>query len=197
MSRSRVPSIRFLVLVAAALVLGVVSTPGFGAPRVLMLIAQRSMDAEFFILQEVTPMLDLLAKAGCQVEVATVDGKAVVRGKANLRSDLAMSNVDLLQYAAVVVPCMGASDYPPTRQIIALLREANGRGMLIAAQNASEVLVPAGLADDHEISEKAGVVTDKNLITSFNCPFMAREGGKPVDTPELIRRLVEALPRET
>lgn len=184
-----------IAAMASAVVLMAVAADLTGAPKVLMLMPERSLDAEFFIQKEAKVMIDVLGQAGYAVVVSTVDGKAFGTERTQLHADLKTSDVQLDDYAAVVVPCMGAGDHPATKDNVALLKKANARGIIIAAQNATEVLAPAGIILDHKIAWGPGVIIDGNLITSYNCPYTARGNGKPVDTQELIGNLLKMMHR--
>lgn len=164
-----------------------------GAPTVLMLMPQRSMDAGFFVQNEATVMIDLLAQAGYSTAVATVDGKAFGTAGHALQADLQTSAVQLEDYVAVLLPCMGAGDYPATKDNVAVAKEADARGMIVAGENVEEVLYPSGLTRDHKTARAPGVVVDGNLITSYNCPYMAQQNGKAVDTRELIAGLLKLI----
>ena len=138
-------------------------------------------------------MIGLLSDAGYQTVVATVDGKTFGTEKAQLQADVKTSEAQLDHYVALLLPCMGAGDYPATEDNVALLKRAKARGMPIAAQNVFEVLVPAGFIPGFKIATGPGVIVDRNVVSSFNCPWEARSNGKPEDTPELISKLVELL----
>jgi hypothetical protein len=125
-----------------------------------------------------------------------VDGKAFGTERTQLKSDLKTSDAKLGDYAAALIPCMGAGDYPATKDNVELIREANAKGMVLAAQNATEVLAPAGLMRDFKISVSPGVVVDRNVVSSYNCPYTAMGNGKPVDTQQLISKLVELLSKQ-
>jgi hypothetical protein len=73
------------------------------------------------------------------------------------------------------------------------MKDAAEAGKPIAAQNASEMLAPAGLFFGRQVAFAPGVVRDRNLLTSYNCPYTARGNGKPDDTRELVKQFLKAL----
>jgi putative intracellular protease/amidase len=162
---------------------------------VLLIAREKSEDMEFWLTKEVAPMIKLLNDAGYEVVVADQSGKSIVAGNAKLVVHLKLAEVRAEEYAGIVVPCIGAGTMAgnsPELGVV-LLREADAAGKPIAAQHAIEMLSPAGLYTKRNVANKPGVVLDRNLITSYNCPYNSNSNGKPVDTSELIARFVEAL----
>jgi putative intracellular protease/amidase len=151
---------------------------------------------QLFLREEVQVMMDLLEAAGYEVVVATPSGESIEAGTLRLKSDLKVADVKLKRYVAVVLPCMGASDYDVPQELVDLLKEANARRMIIAAQHSVEVLLPAGLITGRKVSMSPGAIIDRNLVTSYNCPYTARGKSQPIDTPQLIRLTVELLARK-
>ena len=163
---------------------------------VLLVARDKSIDMEYFIKNEVNLMIDFLKAAGYEVRVATPSGKLIEAGATRLESNLKMSDVQVKDYVAVVVPCMGAADYSVPKECVAIVREAELKGIIVAAQHSTEVLAPAGLAKTYKIANSPGVVIDRHLITSYNCPYTAISNHQPVDTEKLIAALVTELSRK-
>jgi len=164
-----------------------------GSPTVLMLAREKSIDMQFFLQKEALPMIELLTEAGFKVDVATQTGKSIEYEGIRLDCNVKLSEVHLDDYIALLVPCMGAQDYAVSGDWVALLREADSKGIIIAAQHSLEMLSPAGLIKGRKVSMSPGIKIDGNLITSYNCPYTAVSTRKPIDTDELIRNLVEVI----
>jgi putative intracellular protease/amidase len=166
--------------------------------KVLLIVREVSNDMEFMLNNEVSVMIDLMRKAGAEVFVATESGKPMHAGLAKLVPDLKLSMVQMADYDGIVIPCMQAGDFENNvpQDAIPIMKEAFAAGKPIAAQNALEMVAAAGLvAFGRPVASAPGVVVDGKLITSYNCPYMAKLNGKPVDTYNLIAKFMEMLNR--
>ena len=183
------------VIVVLALLVCAIPLHSDSSKRVLLVARETSEDMEYWLTKEVIVIIKLLTDAGYEVATADQSGKPIVAGKTQLTVDCTLAEARVESYAGIVVPCMGAGSLAGNAPAagVALLREANATGKPIAAQNADAMLRPAGLYMKRKVATKPGVVRDGNLITSYNCPYMAMENGQPVDTPELIACFVAAL----
>jgi len=181
-----------LAVVTALIFLAMVASCS-GAPKVLLVVRDYANKLSFFVQEEALPMISLLHDAGYSVDILTSSGKPIQVEQTVLNCDVTASQVQLDQYQALVIPCMGGGDFPVPKEIISLVKEAYSKHLFIAAQNSSEVFIDAGMVAGHKLAINPGVVRDGTLMTSFNCPEMAQVTHKPVDTPALISTLVAAL----
>lgn len=205
---------RFLSLSSLVLLtLSAFSTPLWSqdAPKALMFIRGGSADWEYMLREEAGVMYQTLEAAGIKVEVATASGDPISAGSVNYTPDFRLSDVDITEYAAVILPCMAASrfvDPGATRMV----REAADAGKLIAAQfNSVYTLAEAGLLEGKKYAHLSeidsdrfpgfaeaeyagsGIVRDGNLMTSGICPYMARSRGVPHQTEEFTQALADAI----
>jgi putative intracellular protease/amidase len=178
------------VVMTVILLAPAVATAQAKLGTVLVLAREKSMDMEYFIKNEVTMMIEGVKKAGYEVRVATPSGKSIEVGSARLESNLKLSDVQVQDYVAILIPCMGAGDYAVPQECLRIVQDADLKGIEIAAQHSSEVLAPAGLTKTYKIAYAPGVVIDRNLITSYNCPYTALSNHRPVDTENLVAALV-------
>jgi hypothetical protein len=181
------------IVVAASLLSSVVALRATAEPKVLLVVRKPSCtEMQTALVDEAVPMLRLLRRAGCSVDVSNATGETFGAGVLALKCDVKFSEVELDGYVAIVVPCMAADEEPVPNSLIALVRDADSKEMIIAAQHASEVLVCAGMLN-RKWAVKPGIVKDGNLLTSCNSPSWARSNTAPVDTEALIEALVAAI----
>jgi hypothetical protein len=160
--------------------------------RVLLIAREKSTSMEFFLDYEVKPIIGLIEKGGYDVVVVDETGGSIKAGKMELAVDKRLSEIDFADYAAIVIPCMGAGDFPVSEGLIRYVNAANAKGMLIAMQHSQEITSQSDLRD-REIARRPGVVVSGNLITSYNCPFMAGDNGRPIDNGKLIEALLKQM----
>ena len=163
-----------------------------GEPRVLMIVREGDSEQQLFLIDEVIPMVSMLKKAGYTVDVSVPSGKPIGSGALRLNCDVNLSDVKVESYAAILVPCMGVGGLAVPDALSNLVKDADARGMIIAAQHSTEVLLCAGMFG-RKWATAPGVVRDGNLITSFNCPRMARTYSAPLDTEGIIRALIAVI----
>ena len=131
-------------------------------------------------------------EAGYQVEVVGPEAGVVYSGKkgGSITSTLSPKDVDLDEYAAVIVPGGWAPDRMRTKPgIVQLIRDADSKGLVIAAIcHAAQLLVEADILRGRKLTcvrsvstdvKNAGgeylnqeVVVDGNLVTSRTPPDM-------------------------
>jgi len=131
-------------------------------------------------------------EAGYRVEVVGPEAGVVYSGKkgGSIKSTLTPGDVDLDEYAAVIVPGGWAPDRMRTKPgIVQLVRDADSKGLVIAAIcHAAQLLVEADILRGRKLTcvrsvstdvKNAGgeylnqeVVVDGNLVTSRTPPDM-------------------------
>ena len=131
-------------------------------------------------------------EAGYRVEVVGPEAGVVYSGKkgGSIKSNLTPEDVDLGEYAAVIVPGGWAPDRMRTKPgIVQLVRDADSKGLVIAAIcHAAQLLVEADILRGRKLTcvrsvstdvKNAGgeylnqeVVVDGNLVTSRTPPDM-------------------------
>jgi hypothetical protein len=159
----------------------------FGETRkdILVLVRNDSADYTFFIEKEVAPMLAELDTRGLAYDVATVDGKPIKTVSGRETPTLIMDSGTMTRYKGLVVPCMGADDFPVPKGMQKIVADAYGRKTPIASQHSPEVFTAAKIRL-LKAAERPGIVVDGRVITSYNCPMTARSSGTPIDTVPLI-----------
>jgi len=131
-------------------------------------------------------------EAGYRVEVVGPEAGVVYSGKkgGSIKSTLTPGDIDLDEYAAVIVPGGWAPDRMRTKPgIVQLIRDADSKGLVIAAIcHAAQLLVEADILRGRKLTcvrsvstdvKNAGgeylnqeVVVDGNLVTSRTPPDM-------------------------
>jgi putative intracellular protease/amidase len=195
---------------------GPVSTEGQAAKALLIVPEDSSADLEYMLTMEVGVMQNLLEEAGIDVDVATASGEPLVAEVTTLTPDLKFSDVNVTDYAGIVMPCLATADtaraLPP--ELAAIIREAMTDGKPVAAQTGGII----ALADVGVLSGKKyayveewvatipqfedaiysgnGIVQDGNIITSGVCPYAARMLDLPDGTTGLIEALIAQISGE-
>lgn len=80
--------------------------PAAGAPKVLLIAREHSLSMERTLSSEVGVMECQLQAAGLNVEVASATGKPIVGGAITLVPDVKLSDVNMVDYAGIILPCM-------------------------------------------------------------------------------------------
>ncbi len=174
--------------------------------RALLIIRDGSPDLEFMLKEEVGVMKETLEAAGFKVDIATLTGEPISAGSVNLKPDLKLKDVSVLNYDGIILPCM-ATGSPIPDEVIMLVK--GGSSKPIAAQVSSvKVLAQAGLLKgkkyafasesdnpyfEGSVYAGSGVIREGNIITSGTCPFMTREDEIKDGTEELANALVKAI----
>ena len=179
-------------------------------PKVLLFMREGSADLEYMLNKEVGVMKDVLERSGYRVVIATVDGSSFAAGSFKVQTDLRVADVDVNEYAGIIIPCMAAGtnrDTMVSSETVTVARKAISAGKPVAAQTGAVlVLGEAGLLKEKKyasmreivnveegIHSGTGVVRDGLIITSAICPYMARESNIGDGTEELALTLVEAM----
>ena len=76
------------------------------AKQVLLIAQEQSKDMELMLTKEVGVMVDMLEKAGYKVVVASALGQPITGGATTLKPDLKLADVNVDDYAGLVLPCM-------------------------------------------------------------------------------------------
>ena len=179
--------------------------------KVLVIAEEKSSDMGFMLANELTPMVNMLEKAGYKVVTASVSGGLLSGGSvsATLKPDLKLADVKVDDYAGVMVPCLAKSTPDPAPQAVEIVRQAVEQGKPVAAQFGGVLtLSAAGVLDGKRfaypesgkslVSTKAtyageGVVQDGKIATSGSCPMMTKMMGKPDGTAGLTQKLIDEL----
>ena len=66
------------------------------------------------LTKEVGVMVDMLEKAGYKVVVASASGQPITGGATTLKPDLKLADVNVDDYAGIVLPCMAVPLSDPT-----------------------------------------------------------------------------------
>jgi putative intracellular protease/amidase len=176
--------------------------------QVLMIVNEaKSEDLELMLTKEVGVMKDLLRKAGFEVAVSSGSSLPLTVGTTMLKPDLKFSDAVVTDYKGIIIPCMATSASPLTPEGYAIIRQAVEKGIPIAAQTGSVVLLSqAGVLKgkryalakgwpnlDGAVYGGEGIVQDGKIITSGICPMMAKNTGRPDGTSRLIETLIHEL----
>ena len=197
---------RIIAVVVAFLMSVIASAQQKG--KVLMIVNEaKSEDLELMLTKEVGVMKDLLRKSGFEVVTATGSGQPLRAESAALNPDLKLKDVIIAEYKGVIIPCMATSASALAPEGNAIIRQAVEKGIPIAAQTGSVVLLSkAGvlkgknyaLAKGWPLLSEAvyggeGIVQDGKIITSGICPMMAKSTGIPDGTVRLTEALIHEL----
>ena len=137
-------------------------------------------------------MTTMLQEAGFEVVVASPSALPFVGTETTLTPDLKLADVDLAEYAGIIMPCMAMEEEAKVPELEALLQEAVAAGKPVAAQLGSVIqLARAGLlvGKKYAYTEEfisvspeleglehggQGVVEEGNILTGGVCPYAAR-----------------------
>lgn len=181
--------------------------------KVFMFVREGSRDLELMLKDEINVMRQMLENAGYTVDIATPADEPMVAESMTLLPTIRLADVDVANYAGVILPCMApAADSPIPAEVNAIAREAVAMGKPFAASRGSVVtLARAGGIDDREyafatevdIDERpefangtflgTGVVRDGNINTSGICPLSSRSLNLPDGTVGLTRSFIVSL----
>jgi putative intracellular protease/amidase len=184
--------------------------------RVLLVAAEDSAaDLEYSLTKEVGVMRGLLEEAGFQVVVASASGQPFVADTTTLTPDLTYGDVNVADYAGIIMPCLALYHRAEPPELTAIIREAVAQGKPVAAQTGAVfTLAKAGvlsgkryaLVQEWVAQEPAledgiysghGIVKDGNIITSGVCPVAAKMVGLEDGTSELTQALIAELAGES
>ena len=202
-----------VLTIAIALPAGISSAVADDSSAVFMFVRDGSRDLDLMLREEVGVMRQMLENAGYTVDIATASGKPMAADSTTLTPTVRLEDVDLAQYAGVVLPCMApARGFGVPDEVTALTREALELGLPIAASRGSvETLAQAGglidrryaFASAVDVTERPefqggdfqgiGVVRDGNVSTAGICPLAARSLGEPDGTADLMVQFIASL----
>ena len=183
-------------------------------PKVLLFIRKGIChDIELMLTQEVGVMTSMLEEAGFEVIVATASGEPIKAQTTELIPDLELADVKVNDYVGIIMPCMAKGDmfagWHASPEEILLVKEAVAQGKPVAAQRgAIVILAEAGALVGKKytydkdlqfldsfvgaIYSGKGVIQDGNIMTSTDCPYMARYGYDD-GTSELTEIFIETI----
>lgn len=168
---------------------------------VLILISRRGSggDPDLMLSREVGVMKSMLNKAGYDVKVSSPLAEEIVGDKLSLKPDLKNRNVVLADYSGYMMPCLAQPFAAPGDDPVPEMVQAMAAsGKPIAAQaSAITVLSKAGLLKGAQLAAEpgsgVGVISDGNIITSTDCPYLEVWANGKDGTVELTRRFIAAL----
>jgi putative intracellular protease/amidase len=170
-----------------------------------------SADLEWMLTQEVGVMKGMLEEAGFQVVIASPSAQPLVGTETTVTPELKLADVDMADFAGIIMPCMAMEEEAEVPELEALLKTAVATGKPVAAQLGSVVqLARAGLLQGKKFayakeylptaSELAdldyggqGVVDEGTVITGGVCPWAARDLGIEDTTRPLTKALIGKL----
>jgi len=203
-----------LVLIAAALL---PSSSGIAyaddSQRVFMYVRDGSRDLNLMLTEEVGVMRKMLEDAGYVVDIATPADEPMVAETVTLAPTVKLDEVDIANYAGVILPCMApAAGHSVPAQVDAIAEQAVALGKPFAASRGSVVtLARAGGITDREYAFAAavdsverpefaggtflgtGVVRDGNINTAGICPLASRSLDLPDGTVGLTQSFIRSL----
>lgn len=182
-------------------------------PRVFLYVRDGSRDLDRMLVQEVGVMQQMLEDAGYRVDIATPGDRPLVTDARSLEPGVKLADVDIADYAGLVLPCMApARGFDMPERVDKLVAEAIELGLPVAASRGSvESLANAGAlvgrkyayAGPVSVAERpefrggsfvgTGVVRDGSVSTAGICPLAARSTGEPDGTFELMNAFIASL----
>ena len=183
-------------------------------PKVLLFIRERAYHSSGFSLEkEVGVMKKILEQSGFNVSITTVSGELLSAGSTRVTPDLKLSDIEVADYAAFILPCMSVGSSPYSwvaPEAVSMVKKAAADGKPVAAQRGGVlILAKAGVLEGKKYAFKidlnefpdfkvgvysgTGVVRDGNIITSGVCPVAAMTYGLNDGTEELTRALIAAI----
>ncbi len=200
---------RLFSLVLVLLTLSPLTAQGQDLRVLLIAKEDSSADLELMLIKEIGVMTDMLKEAGFEVVTASPSGEPLVAGQITVTPDLKYADVEVAEYAGVIMPCVAVGfDVPLQPELGAIIEEAIAEGKPVAAQVSSVILLAkAGVlsgkkyafiedwAAEQPALEDAvlsghGIVTDGTIITSGVCPYAAKATGLEDGTPALTQALI-------
>ncbi len=200
------------------------SSEAFGQSgrKVLMIPREGySSDLDLMIKMQVGVMNIILKNAGFGVEVATTSGNPIVGQTQKIEKISRLSEVNLDDYAGVIMPCMAVGSFPGppvSPEAVAIVKKALAEGKPVAAENGSvSILAEAGVLKGKKygferdplkpiqesprtdrrfvdaIYSGTGVVQDGKIITSGTCASIEKNYGRQSGTVELTQKFVAAI----
>lgn len=203
------------IILLAATLLPLTSTFVYAeeSQKVFMFVREGSRDLDLMLREEIMVMRQMLEDAGYVVDIGTPADAPMVAESMILMPTIKLADVDVANYAGVILPCMApAAGSPIPAEINAIASEAVEMGKPFAASRGSVVtLAKAGGIDDREYAFAGevdidkrpefangtflgtGVVRDGNINTSGICPLSSRSLNLPDGTVGLTRSFIVSL----
>ena len=180
--------------------------------RILMVVRDDSRDQDLMLEKEVFVMQNILQEAGFEIDVVTVNDEHLT-GNVSLAPNLAFSDIDISNYAGLILPCMAAEPGKAMpEKVVHLIRRANDAQLPIGAMRGSvRELARAGALEGHRYSyarqvdlddhpefrnaifEGTGVSKDRRISTAGICPLAAKVLGGTDGTITLTKAFIEAV----
>lgn len=133
---------------------------------------------EGFEIVEATAPIDMLRRAGIEIDVISVFDEQIVKSsqKVEVKVDKKMSEVDLLSYDMLILPGgAGTSKYYESQKLMETLKEFESRGKHLAAICAAP-----------SVFAKNGLLKDKNAIAFPGFDKFLVEGGANVVNTKVV-----------
>jgi putative intracellular protease/amidase len=123
---------------------------GQSSSKVLMIPREGySQDIDLMIGMEVGVMTKLLNSAGFKVDIATTSGYPIVGHSQEIESVMRLQDVNVKDYAGVIMPCMGVGLFPGppvAPEAVLLVKKALADGKPVAAAlGSANILAEAGV----------------------------------------------------
>jgi len=180
--------------------------------KVLLYIRDGSGDLDYTLRNEVGVMRQVLLDSGFEAVVATVTGELMLTDSVEIIPDLKLADVDVAEYAGMIIPCMHAGTTEPHPEAVSLVKEILEGHKPVAVQHAAIViLASAGVMQGLKYTfhtqpdtiqypifrestfSGTGVVRDGNIVTSGICPYMGMLLGLDDGTELLTETFVSAI----
>jgi hypothetical protein len=181
--------------------------------KVFMFVREGSRDLDLMLKEEVSVMQQMLENAGYAVDIATPADEPMVAATITLTPTVKLADVDIANYAGVILPCMAPAEGSPIpAKVDAIAEQAVAMGKPFAASRGSvETLAKAGGINDREYAYAGavdiakrpefahgkflgtGVVRDGNINTAGICPLASRSLNLPDGTVGLTQSFIESL----
>jgi putative intracellular protease/amidase len=155
-----------VIAIVATCVILCSALTGYASPKILMIVKDGSDAMDLMLTKEIGLMVSILKEAGFEPVVATESGRLLKGKSASLQPDLKLSDVSIMDYVGVMVPCMaygiGTGIAP---EGVALVKDAFDRGVPIAAEQGGVAFL-----------QKAGILKGKHFAITRGYEFIAPEG---------------------
>ena len=209
--------VAIILLAAALLPLTTSVVIAEESQKVFMFVREGSRDLNLMLKDEVNVMRQMLENAGYVVDIATPADEPMVAESVTLMPTVKLTDVNVSDYAGVILPCMApAAGSPIPAKVDDIAEQAVAMGMPFAASRGSIVtLAKAGGLDNREYGFAAqvdvakrpefangtflgtGVVRDGNISTAGICPLSSRSQKLPDGTVGLTQSFIESLNEAT
>lgn len=167
------------------------NAPGKAGGKVLLVVRDSKPAAaevaEIMVTKEAEVMKRMLQEAGYVVEIAAPTMEPWGPSAIALQPDRKLSDVNVAEYRAIVIPCLGIASDALRPELASVIKAAAAAGTLLAGQNGGVImLAKAGVLDGKRYAAielvpemgkgtytGPGIVKDGRIITSGTCPGTA------------------------